>query len=158
MLYQYDKEFDGHPIKKSGCYMLDLIKACEILTGKEFSHSDIITIYDYALGKKYIEKDCSVTYPDDFCKYVLALCGEIKKRIYQVGGLKDGKVTYWPWIEKDPTSKFRVIDFFNLRYATGAGGKHYVLADSTQKIIHDPYEGHYSRLWLIDGLAFHIEK
>ena len=59
-----------------GCYFISIICLGESISGEEV---DDIRMYDIALSKKWIEKDCYVRYPDSILSYITGKKWKVRK-------------------------------------------------------------------------------
>lgn len=123
------------PIQKAGCYFLSLLKIVEILSGKNYTVSEINALYQIFVNLKWLKPDCSIVKPDEITGDCLARLG-INKKVFQVGVYKDGKTTFWAWVN----DKQKAFEYVVIHYATtGQQGSHFVLANRERNIIYDSY-------------------
>lgn len=165
MFYQTNPLF---PIglQKEGCDFLSVLGMCERTAKVLFTGEQIGDLYNQFKAKRftnwkgerrfYLEGNADVQNPDGICDDALAVLGDTKHKIRQVGR-KDasGKITYWDWALAKP--KYQVIDFLILHYKTGRGGPHYMLADAVGNILFDTYDKPYTRAEYVEAFIYNVQ-
>jgi hypothetical protein len=155
MFYQTEPEFP-EGVRKEGCYLFTILGMVEKAAKKAFTKSQIVDIYMKSRDAKYVTGNCNVINPDKVCSLASAMLGDNKHTVLQVGSMSpDMKPTFWPWAARDP--KYREVSFLALRFKTGKGHDHYILADKCGTIIFDSYNFPYERKELQDALIHNVQ-
>jgi len=154
-------------VQKEGCDWFSVLGMCERTAKVLFTEQQIIDLYYQFKSKRftnwkgecrfYLEGNADVQNPDGICDDALAVLGDTKHKIRQVGQKdKNGNVTYWDNIYR-AGPKYMVIDFLILHYKTGKGGPHYMLADAAGNILFDSYDKPYERAEYIEAFVYNVQ-
>ncbi len=156
MFYQTDPAFPVG-VQKEGCYLFSILGMVERTAKKEFTKSQIVDIYAKAKDAKYITGNCNVLNPDKVCSLAFAMLGDNAHSILQTGRMDTDtmKPNYWNWAAKEP--KYRPVSFLALRFLTGKGHDHYIIADAEKNILFDSYNFPYERVKLQDALIHNVQ-
>ena len=83
------------PIQLEGCFFLDHLGIVQDVTNRPFDADTINMLYDRSIEKAAIRSDCTVLRPSTVLKLALQAFGIPRVKIYQIGSLIKGKLSFW---------------------------------------------------------------
>lgn len=143
-------------INKSGCYFMSLCALAMVESKKSLLAQEVNLIYELAVGKKYIDKNCTVEKPDQLLSLIYQIL-DIDKVTWQVGTIVDGEYTYWQWVkDKYPQwidhNKFWIVRELKTNTSIGT---HFLLCDWRGYTFYDPETRKYAATGITKDVLYH---
>lgn len=159
MLKQTDLTLTPESTRTHGCRFMCLIAVPQLYLALPLIEDEILDIYTKAIEDPLVMKD-------DAENHVLMgahehkvidhafrlLCNRVEYRGYQVGMIKNGRVTYWEWVAK------REYQYALTRWKTSGPNEHFTVFDPKGVELYDPYSPPLNKLSIIDQLIYQIRR
>ena len=121
-------------IRQIGCFFRSAQAIAEMISGKALTPEQINDMWEWAKGVGYIDNKNFMRASAPITNHTLKLLG-CKKKVYEVGTLRNGREEYYPSVVKNMARADYRIQKIKTKYQAGT---HFRVVNEYERVIYDP--------------------